>query len=110
MPKKKLLISTLAFICIICLLPITSSAAKNINLEKGMTYKLKIKKGNTVKLSNKKVLMINKKYVVVKIKTSEISEDLAVGKKAAVVLFKYRAESMDNYVLFEGTAMSESIK
>lgn len=230
MSKKKMSITILALICIICLIPITSSAAKTIKLEKGSTYKLKIKKGSTVKLSNKKVLKVNKKgkvtalktgkctvkvvnnkkkvvykirvkvtasekanktpvaqnandipdlnsidisgktanknandvpgsndidisggitfaaqgeilkiqkkdkqyslvvfenkddficgytekpyadkkYVIVKIKTSEISEGLDVGTKAAVILFRFRAESMDNYVIFEGTAMNES--
>ena len=50
----------------------------------------------------------DKKYVIVKIKTSEISDGLDVGTKAAVILFRFRAESMDNYVIFEGTAMNES--
>jgi len=235
MSKKKMSITILALICIICLIPITSSAAKTIKLEKGSTYKLNIKKGSTVKLSNKKVLKVNKKgkvtalktgkctvkvinnkkktvykikvkvtasetankrpttqnandipdlnsidisgktankipanqnandvpgsndidisggitfaaqgeilkiqkkdkqyslvvfenkddficgytekpyadkkYVIVKIKTSEISDGLDVGTKAAVILFRIRAESMDYYVIFEGTAMNES--
>ena len=86
MPKKKLLITILAFICIICLLPITSSAAKTIKLEKGKTYKLKIKKGSTVKLSNKKVLKVNKKGKVIALKPGKCTVKVVTKNKVK----KYR--------------------
>ena len=50
----------------------------------------------------------DKKYVLVKIKTSDISEGIGVGDKASVTLFQLRAASKDDFVIFEGTAMVRS--
>lgn len=47
----------------------------------------------------------DKKYVLVKIKTSDISEGLGVGDEASVTLFQLRVASKDDFVIFEGTAM-----
>ena len=103
MQSKKKYINKLAIIAVIlsCISGVLSfgkpSLAKTITIEKGKTYKLKIKKGSKIKCSNKKIAKVNKKGKILALKKGKCTINVKYKKKHIKYSVKVTEKVSDSY-------------
>lgn len=92
--KKAVLFATsfvLLLACVMCMLPMGKMAqAKTIVIEKGETYKLKIKKGSKISVSDNEIVKVNKKGKITALKKGKCTVKVKKGKK--VKKYKIRVD------------------